>query len=110
VARLEQNSAQTVPAQPGRSVHCGYRKADAFGPPKEEMEEWLSHFRMKVVDVNRTSRGSPTGGIGRFSALVVVGNSNVRSFCFHSTSSGSDLITLSSIIRLSSNLQWAKLI
>lgn len=51
-------------------------KADAFGPPKQDMEEWLSYFRMKVVDVNRTSRGSPTGGIGRFSALVVVGNGN----------------------------------
>ena len=44
------------------------------------MAEWLGYFRMKVVDVNRTSRGSPTGGIGRFSALVVVGNSNVSSW------------------------------
>lgn len=45
--------------------------------PEREMEAWQRNFRMKVVDVNRTSRGSPTGGIGRFSALVVVGNSNV---------------------------------
>jgi len=63
-----------------RCVNPQCRKADAFGPPKQDMEEWLSYFRMKVVDVNRTSRGSPTGGIGRFSALVVVGNGNVSFF------------------------------
>ena len=64
-------------------------KEDVFGPPRfkrADMEaadaesEYLSFFKTKVVDVNRTSRGSKTGGIGRFSALVVVGNSNVRFF------------------------------
>lgn len=64
-------------------------KIDVFGKPQyfpealdreDAMQEWLSFFRAKVVDVNRTSRGSPTGGIGRFSAMVVVGNSNVRPF------------------------------
>ena len=41
------------------------------------MEAWLQGFRMKVIDVNRINRGSRTGGIGRFSALSVVGNSDV---------------------------------
>eukprot|EP00890_Picochlorum_soloecismus_P004649 jgi/Picsp_1/5185/NSC_02548-R1_ribosomal protein s5 len=31
-------------------------------------------FRMKVVNVNRTSKGTRAGGLFRFSALVVVGN------------------------------------
>ena len=33
-----------------------------------------SGFRMKVVNVNRTSKGTRAGGLFRFSALVVVGN------------------------------------
>lgn len=45
--------------------------------PKSEMDAWLRGFRMKVIDVNRINRGSRTGGIGRFSALAVVGNSDV---------------------------------
>jgi small subunit ribosomal protein S5 len=31
-------------------------------------------FRMKVVDVNRTCKGTRSGGLYRFSAMVVVGN------------------------------------
>ena len=58
----------------------GMRRFPVDPAAQASMEEWLGFFRMKVVDVNRTSRGSPTGGIGRFSALVVVGNSNVSSW------------------------------
>ena len=38
----------------------------AFKPPEG--------FRMKVVDVNRTCKGTRSGGLYRFSAMVVVGN------------------------------------
>lgn len=38
----------------------------AFRPPEG--------FRMKVVDVNRTCKGTRSGGLYRFSAMVVVGN------------------------------------
>lgn len=38
----------------------------AFRPPQG--------FRMKVVDVNRTCKGTRSGGLYRFSAMVVVGN------------------------------------
>jgi small subunit ribosomal protein S5 len=38
----------------------------AFQPPEG--------FRMKVVDVNRTCKGTRAGGLYRFSAMVVVGN------------------------------------
>jgi len=47
------------------------------------MEEWKEiqaaskspeGFRMKVVDVNRTCKGTRSGGLYRFSAMVVVGN------------------------------------
>lgn len=37
-----------------------------YRPPEE--------FRMKVVDVNRTCKGTRSGGLYRFSAMVVVGN------------------------------------
>lgn len=33
-----------------------------------------SGFRMRVVDVNRTSKGTKAGGLYRFGAMVVVGN------------------------------------
>lgn len=45
--------------------------------PEDAMRDWMRDFRIKVVDVNRISKGSRTGGIGRFSALAVVGNGNV---------------------------------
>jgi ribosomal protein S5 len=35
-------------------------------------------FRMKIVDVNRTSKGGRAGRIMGCSALVVVGNNDVR--------------------------------
>jgi len=38
----------------------------AFTPPEG--------FRMKVVDINRTCKGTRSGGLYRFSAMVVVGN------------------------------------
>ncbi|KAL4443425.1 hypothetical protein ABPG75_011162 [Micractinium tetrahymenae] len=39
-----------------------------FQPPDD--------FRMKVVDVNRTSKGTRTGGLYRYGCMVVVGNGN----------------------------------
>ena len=45
--------------------------ADADAAATAEFE---SHFRTAVVDVNRSSKGSPTGGVSRFSAMVVAGN------------------------------------
>lgn len=39
-----------------------------FQPPDD--------FRMKVVHVNRTSKGTSTGGLQRYGCLVVVGNGN----------------------------------
>ncbi|KAI3427984.1 hypothetical protein D9Q98_006373 [Chlorella vulgaris] len=41
---------------------------EQFKPPPE--------FRMKVVDVNRTCKGTRTGGLYRYSSMVVVGNGN----------------------------------
>lgn len=38
----------------------------SFAPP--------SGFRMRVVDVNRTAKGTQAGGLYRFGAMVVVGN------------------------------------
>lgn len=38
----------------------------AFRPP--------DNFRMKVVDVNRTCKGTRAGGLYRYSCMVVVGN------------------------------------
>ena len=35
-------------------------------------------IRMRLLEANRTSRGSKTGGILSFTGLVVVGNGNVR--------------------------------
>ena len=32
---------------------------------------------MQVVDVNRSNKGTRSGGIGRFSTMVVVGNYKV---------------------------------
>ena len=37
------------------------------------------HAPVQVVDVNRSNKGTRSGGIGRFSTMVVVGNYNVRS-------------------------------
>ena len=45
--------------------------ADADAAATAEFE---SRFRTAVVDVNRSSKGSPTGGVSRFSAMVVAGN------------------------------------
>ncbi|EFN58153.1 hypothetical protein CHLNCDRAFT_141951 [Chlorella variabilis] len=41
---------------------------EQFKPPAD--------FRMKVVDVNRTCKGTRTGGLYRYSCMVVVGNGN----------------------------------
>ena len=35
------------------------------------------NFLMKLVDVNRTSKGTKSGGLQSLSAMVVVGNSRV---------------------------------
>ena len=58
------------------AVLC-HRSRAASGPPSYQLKQWARDFRMKVVDVNRTSRGSPTGGVGRFSAVVACGNGKV---------------------------------
>ena len=61
------------------------KEADALGPlpsadaPQaaayaEALSSWASQLRSQVVDVNRSSKGSPTGGVARFSAMVVSGN------------------------------------
>jgi hypothetical protein len=34
---------------------------------------------LQVVDVNRSNKGTRSGGIGRFSTMVVIGNFAVRS-------------------------------
>ena len=61
-----------------RLLQGGMLRAD----PKA-MDEWKQiqssfrppeGFRMKVVDVNRTCKGTRSGGLYRFSAMVVVGN------------------------------------
>ena len=35
-------------------------------------------YSLRLVDVNSTNKGSPAGGIQSFSAMVVVGNHEVR--------------------------------
>ena len=61
------------------------KEADALGPlpsadapqaaaDAEALSSWASQLRSQVVDVNRSSKGSPTGGVARFSAMVVSGN------------------------------------
>ena len=61
------------------------QEADALGPlpsadaaqaaaDAEALLRWSAGLRSQVVDVNRSSKGSPTGGVARFSAMVVSGN------------------------------------
>lgn len=50
--------------------------ADAADADAERLWKWTSQFRTQVVDVNRSSKGSPTGGVARFSTMVVAGNAN----------------------------------
>ena len=61
------------------------KEADALGPlpsadaaqaaqDSEALLRWSAQLRSQVVDVNRSSKGSPTGGVARFSAMVVSGN------------------------------------
>lgn len=49
---------------------AGERLRDELRPPQ------TGDFSMKVVDVNRTSKGARAGRVQGFSALVVVGNQN----------------------------------
>lgn len=54
-------------APPERGFRVGDRPSDAF--------------RMHVVDINRTSKGTKAGGVLHFTAMCVVGNGEVgRSF------------------------------
>ena len=39
---------------------------------------WLTFHDVQVVDVNRSNKGTRSGGIGRFSTMVVVGNFQVH--------------------------------
>ncbi|BDA50595.1 probable 30S ribosomal protein S5 [Coccomyxa sp. Obi] len=39
-----------------------------------EMAQFMANFKMQVVDVNRSNKGTRSGGIGRFSTMVAVGN------------------------------------
>ena len=61
------------------------KEADTLGPlpsadaaqaaeDSEALRRWSAQLRSQVVDVNRSSKGSPTGGVARFSAMVVSGN------------------------------------
>lgn len=61
------------------------KEADALGPlpsadaataasDAEALLRWSAQLRSQVVDINRSSMGSPTGGVARFSAMVVSGN------------------------------------
>lgn len=71
---------QKLPTMDDRlsNEHHFCRSKAATGPPNDQLVRWLKDFQTKVVDVNRTSRGSPTGGVGRFSAIVACGNAKVR--------------------------------
>lgn len=42
----------------------------------QEQYQPPADFRMKVVDVNRTCKGTSTGGLYRYGCMVVVGNGN----------------------------------
>lgn len=42
-----------------------------------QQEAFRANFRSQVVEVRGVSKGTRTGGIRRFSAVVVVGNSQV---------------------------------
>ena len=46
----------------------------ADGDGNDEEAAW----KMKIVDVNRISKGVKAGSMMRYSALIVVGNANVR--------------------------------
>ena len=48
----------------------------AGGDAYDEEAAW----KMKIVDVNRVSKGVKAGSMMRYSALIVVGNANVRHF------------------------------
>ena len=53
-----------------------------FGPDQARQEAlareaWLADFHTQVIDVRGVSKGMRTGGIRRFSAVVVAGNSQV---------------------------------
>jgi small subunit ribosomal protein S5 len=39
-----------------------------------EVERYMAGFKMQVIDVNRSNKGTRSGGIATFSAMVVVGN------------------------------------
>lgn len=56
---------------------CRAIKTVNLGPYPSELSEWLRQFKVKLVDVNRVSKGSPTGRISQFSALTVAGNKDV---------------------------------
>ena len=44
---------------------------------KSAFHSYQGHAAMQVVDVNRSNKGTRSGGIGRFSTMVVVGNYKV---------------------------------
>lgn len=52
-------------------------RAVNLGPYPADLSDWMRQFKVKLVDVNRVSKGSPTGRISQFSALTVAGNKNV---------------------------------
>ena len=63
-----------------RKFGCRSLRAVNLGPYPADLSEWMRQFKVKLVDVNRVSKGSPTGRISQFSALTVAGNKNVSKF------------------------------
>ncbi|KAI7844101.1 hypothetical protein COHA_002241 [Chlorella ohadii] len=68
-----------------RIVLAGLLAGGILRADPQAMKEWQEiqtqfqppdDFRMKVVDVNRTCKGTRTGGLYRYSCMVVVGNGN----------------------------------
>ncbi|PRW56846.1 30S ribosomal S5 [Chlorella sorokiniana] len=68
-----------------RIVLAGLLAGGILRADPQAMQEWQEiqtqfqppdDFRMKVVDVNRTCKGTRTGGLYRYSCMVVVGNGN----------------------------------
>ena len=57
--------------QPGMHVTCTALMA-IWG--LQATEDWMTEFHSTLVDVNAVSKGTRTGGIRRFTALVIIGN------------------------------------
>lgn len=53
--------------------------AEALGDDSSaaELAEQSQHYSLKLVNVNSTNKGTKSGGVQSFSAMVVVGNHEV---------------------------------